>query len=423
MPRTLSSVAFTSIALLAFAVPAAAQHAEPAARAAATSPEGAALLARSRAAIAKLTSLSYTAAARTEGISGPSYTAEVHARRVEAGGWAIAAKGTMNAPPGVSDSPATPFEVAHDGVTSRALRPNEKVVMELSTSEPPELRLFFMNQNAGPAVAWEIFDEAPLAPQGASLVIDGRATVGDAPCQILRVTHKSDSASATLLFFIDELGLPRRIERVRGGDGAPAHTQVLLLNDLKTDQSLGSSYFVLQTPEGYKVKSARPPAPKRAARERSQPEESAKGNGLLAVGSAAPDWVLKDSSGKSVRLSSLRGRVVVLDFWATWCGPCKVAMPAVQKLHEKFKDKPVSIFGLSCWESGDAAGYMKKQNFTYGLLLKGDDVAKQYKVQGIPTFYVIGPDGSVLWNSVGFDPAHAADIELAIERSLENAGL
>src|SRR5262249_7371157 len=105
-----------------------------------------------------------------------------------------------------------------------------------------------------------------------------------------------------------------------------------------------------------------------------------------------------------------------LDFWATWCGPCRAAMPGVQALHEKYKDKGVSVFGLNCWESGDAPGYMKEQKYTYGLLLNADEVAGKYGVSGIPTIYVIGRDGKVVYQSVGFEGEEA--LEAAVKKAL-----
>ncbi len=59
---------------------------------------------------------------------------------------------------------------------------------------------------------------------------------------------------------------------------------------------------------------------------------------------------MKDPAGKSVSLKSLRGKIVLLDFWATWCGPCRMAMPGLQKLHDRYKDKPVAIYGVNCRE-------------------------------------------------------------------------
>ena len=150
----------------------------------------------------------------------------------------------------------------------------------------------------------------------------------------------------------------------------------------------------------------------------SQPSPSSESG--PKVGDAAPDWTLKTPDGKEVKLSALKGSVVVMDFWATWCGPCKAAMPSVQKLHEKYKEKGVQVYGLNTWEKdGDPAKYMKDQKYTYGLLLKADDVAKKYAVTGIPTFYIIGKDGKVIFTEVGFNgPESEKQITDAIDKVL-----
>lgn len=154
----------------------------------------------------------------------------------------------------------------------------------------------------------------------------------------------------------------------------------------------------------------------------SQPKASAPASGLLAVGADAPDWNLQDPAGNVVSLRNLKGGVVVLDFWATWCGPCIKAMPTVQKIHEAFKDnKNVHVFGVNVWENADAPKFMKDKKFTYGLLMRGDDVAKAYGVKGIPAFFVIGPDGKVLFSETGFNVSEANAFEKKITGLIEKA--
>src|SRR5215813_2707656 len=77
---------------------------------------------------------------------------------------------------------------------------------------------------------------------------------------------------------------------------------------------------------------------------------------LLPVGTTAPDWQLSGAQGQTYSLSSYRGKVVVMDFWATWCQPCTAVMPRMQKLQQKFADKGVVVFGINSWENGDAIG-------------------------------------------------------------------
>jgi thiol-disulfide isomerase/thioredoxin len=124
---------------------------------------------------------------------------------------------------------------------------------------------------------------------------------------------------------------------------------------------------------------------------------------LLTRGSDAPDFSLATPSGAKKSLASYKGQVVVLDFWATWCGPCKTVMPALQRLHEKYQGQPVAIIGMNAEgpEGGDPVAFKKDNGYTYELLLEADATSEAYRVRGLPTFYVIGPDGKVVWAGVG----------------------
>lgn len=124
--------------------------------------------------------------------------------------------------------------------------------------------------------------------------------------------------------------------------------------------------------------------------------------GLLQKGQNAPDWTLLDASGKKVSLSQLKGKVVLIDFWATWCTPCKMVMPSIQKLHEKYANKGLVVIGINTFErDGDPIKYMKDQKFNYMLLLKGDNVAESYKVESIPTMYLIDKQGKIAHTELG----------------------
>ncbi len=130
-------------------------------------------------------------------------------------------------------------------------------------------------------------------------------------------------------------------------------------------------------------------------------ESSKEKTKLLAVGATAPDWELSDADGKLQTLAQYRGKIVVLDFWATWCGPCAEVMPQMQKLHEKYKDRGVTVFGVSSWEKNDPGVLMKEKHYTYGLLLKGEDIADRYGVGTLPAVYIIGADGRVVYRHEG----------------------
>ena len=100
-----------------------------------------------------------------------------------------------------------------------------------------------------------------------------------------------------------------------------------------------------------------------------------------------------------------------------------MAMPGVQKVHEKFEGRPVKVFGVAVWEKKGAepGAYMKSKDFTYTLLLNGDKVADDYRVSGIPSFYVIDPQGRVAYAASGFLPNREKELVGTIERVLKGS--
>lgn len=138
---------------------------------------------------------------------------------------------------------------------------------------------------------------------------------------------------------------------------------------------------------------------------------------LLAVGEKAPEWQLADPEGQLHSLTQYRGKVVVLDFWATWCEVCAEIMPRMQKLHEKLADQGVVVIGVNSWEKkNDPIALMKKKRFTYELLLKGEQIAEAYKVSLLPVVYIIGDDGTIIYCHEGLDDKNLVSL---IEKYIE----
>lgn len=145
----------------------------------------------------------------------------------------------------------------------------------------------------------------------------------------------------------------------------------------------------------------------------------------------APQFTLKDLEGKDVSLASLKGKVTVLDFWATWCGPCKASFPSMQNVVTKYKDSDkVKLLFINTLESGEdreksVSDFIKDNNYTFHVLLdekvKGSnsfEVAEKYGVTGIPTKVIIGPDGRMKYKSVGFsgDPTKVVkEIDIIVD--------
>jgi len=142
------------------------------------------------------------------------------------------------------------------------------------------------------------------------------------------------------------------------------------------------------------------------------------------VNEKAADFTLTDFEGKAVSLSSLKGKIVILDFWATWCGPCKASFPAMQMAENKFKADPnVKFLFIHTWEKTenplkDASDYIKNMKYDFTVLMDTKDpetkinkVVSSYKVSGIPAKFVIDGSGNIRFKLTGFDGSNEAAVD------------
>jgi peroxiredoxin len=122
----------------------------------------------------------------------------------------------------------------------------------------------------------------------------------------------------------------------------------------------------------------------------------------LAVGRPAPDFTLKSPTGQTVQLSSLRGQVVLIDFWASWCKPCRAENPNLVKTFAQYKDKGFTIYSVSLDKELDAwVNAIKQDNLTWphhgsNLLFWNCPVARQYNVNSIPAAFLIDKEGNII---------------------------
>ncbi len=136
----------------------------------------------------------------------------------------------------------------------------------------------------------------------------------------------------------------------------------------------------------------------------------------------APDFALKDIDGQTVHLSDYKGKVVILDFWATWCGPCRMEIPWFIDLQRRNKDRGLEVLGVSMDDNGwaDVKPFLTEMKINYRVVIGNDQTAEVYGgVESLPTTFLIDRDGKIAVVHVGL--ANRKDIEDGVEQLLQPA--
>jgi len=134
----------------------------------------------------------------------------------------------------------------------------------------------------------------------------------------------------------------------------------------------------------------------------------------------APDFALKDADGRTVRLADYKGRVLLLDFWATWCGPCKIEIPWFMDFERKHKDQGFSVLGVSMDDDGwdTVKPFVNEVGINYRIVMGNDSTADKFGgIEALPTTFLIDREGKIAAVHVGL--ANKSDIENAIEELLQ----
>lgn len=140
------------------------------------------------------------------------------------------------------------------------------------------------------------------------------------------------------------------------------------------------------------------------------------------LNAAAPDFTLMDLSGRNISLSDYKGRVVLLEFWATWCPPCKASVPGLVDLYRKYAQKGFIVVGVSTDTGSDALEKVRQfsssYNINYPVLLANEATPKLYNVISIPTSFLIGKDGKIVDIYRGYSDAFGNNVSAHIEKLL-----
>lgn len=138
-------------------------------------------------------------------------------------------------------------------------------------------------------------------------------------------------------------------------------------------------------------------------------------------GFLAPQFALSDLSGKSVSLADFRGKVILLNFWATWCSPCKREIPSLERLYQKRHDKGFEIVAVNAERSpaSTIASFAGKYQMSFPILLNPQgEVASKYWVRAIPTSFLLDKKGVIRWKIVGGKEWDAQDVLQRIDQLL-----
>ncbi|MDD4235202.1 MAG: TlpA disulfide reductase family protein [Bacteroidales bacterium] len=142
---------------------------------------------------------------------------------------------------------------------------------------------------------------------------------------------------------------------------------------------------------------------------------------LLSTDTFAPDWTLVSLNDETLKLSDLKGSLVLIDFFYKSCYPCMLALPALQDLHEQYYDKGLRVIGINPYdtkEKNDIDVFLKNRGITYTVLLDGKDVANEYHVSSYPTIYIIDKEGKILHTQVGYGAGLEKEFEKIITQNL-----
>jgi thiol-disulfide isomerase/thioredoxin len=135
---------------------------------------------------------------------------------------------------------------------------------------------------------------------------------------------------------------------------------------------------------------------------------------------AFPDLELAGADGSSIRLSQLKGNVVLLNVWATWCGPCRLELPVVQKMYDRYSDRNFVVLAVNIdADRRRIEPFLKRYNLSLPIYYAAPEEAGAMTAMGIPSTFILGPDRALIDRAVGYSPDVEGRWKQVIEKHLK----
>ena len=138
-----------------------------------------------------------------------------------------------------------------------------------------------------------------------------------------------------------------------------------------------------------------------------------------AIGTDASNFSATDINGNEYSLNSLKGKIIVMNFWFVECKPCVMEMPELNKLVENYKNKDVVFLGFATNDKAKIDSFLKKKNFSYNIIPSSKKIAAEYKVLGYPTHIILDGNSKIVYSTSGLGPTTISDIEKTIEHLIK----